>query len=120
MQNTFEEIREQIHEIRNMLGPIDIKLDNLDHKITAGRISFEAKAADLESKIAAGALRISEQWTKISAHSDELAQQSERISRIELLLKMPVAAMEKPAAAPVRKDPLAPEIIPPPKPAGEH
>lgn len=119
MQNTFEEIRQQIHEIRNMLGPIDLKLDNLDHKITVGRLSFEAKAGDLEAKIASSSLRIAEQWTKISEHSDELTKQSERISRIELLLKMPVT-LEKTAPAPVRKDPLATEIIPPPKPPTDH
>jgi hypothetical protein len=112
MQNTFEEIREQIHEIRNMLGPIDFKLDSLDHKITVGRISFEAKATSLETKIATESLRISDQWSKISEHSDELAQQSERIRRIELLLKIPVNT-EKTVPAAVHEDKLNPAGIPP-------
>ncbi|HEV2318527.1 MAG TPA: hypothetical protein VGV18_02170, partial [Verrucomicrobiae bacterium] len=62
MQNTFEDIREQIHEIRNMLGPIDIKLDSLDHKITAGRISYEARTSEIETKIATESVRVAEQW----------------------------------------------------------
>ena len=120
MQNTFEEIREQIHEIRNMLGPIDIKLDSLDHKITAGRISFDAKTSDLEAKISAESIRNTEFWNKISEHSDQLAQQSERLRRIELLLKIP-QTLEKPVTvpAPVREDKINPEVIPPQKPQGQ-
>jgi hypothetical protein len=115
MQNTFEEIREQIHEIRNMLGPIDMKLDSLDHKITAGRISFEAKTTDLEKKIATESLRISEQWNKLSEHSDEIAQQSERIRRIELLLKIPNSP-EKVVPTAAHEDKLNPAVIPPQNP----
>jgi uncharacterized coiled-coil protein SlyX len=87
MQNTFEEMREQIHEIRNLLSPINLKLDWLDGKITAGRASFEVRAADLEARIAESSLRIDSQWEKISEQSDELAEQSERLQRIEQQLK---------------------------------
>ncbi|HEX3627389.1 MAG TPA: hypothetical protein VH280_18440 [Verrucomicrobiae bacterium] len=87
MQNAFKEVVEQIKEIRNLLGPIDLKLDKLDDKITAERLSFEAKAADLYSMIADSALKIDKQWEKISEHSDELAEQSARLNRIESLLK---------------------------------
>lgn len=116
MQNTFEQIREQIHEIRNMLGPIDLKLDNLDHKITVGRISFEAKTADLEAKIATNSLRITEQWNRISENSEEIALQAERIKRLELFLKIS-PSLEKSQAAPVHGDKLNPSLSPPQKPA---
>jgi chromosome segregation ATPase len=112
MQNAFEEIREQIHEIRNLLSPIDLKLDNLDHKITISRIAFESKTAELDAKIAANLSRLSEHDVKISEHSDEIAQQSERLKRIEQFLKLPQNT-EKSAAAPVREDKANPAIIPP-------
>jgi hypothetical protein len=116
MQDAFEEIREQIHEIRNILGPVDIKLDNLDHKITASRITLESKISDLDAKNAANSLRLSEQAIKISEHSDEIALQSERLKRIELFLKVSQSA-EKSAAAPVREDKANPGAIPPQKPS---
>jgi hypothetical protein len=111
MQSTFEEIRDEIHKIRNLLGPIDLKLDNLDHKITASRISFESKTSELEAKIGANTLKISEQGLRISTNSDDLAQQSERIKRIELFLKIPQTA-EKQVPAPVHEDKTIP-VIPP-------
>jgi chromosome segregation ATPase len=112
MQNAFEEIREEIHAIRNLLGPIDLKLDNLDHKITISRITFESKVSELNGKIAATSSRLSEHEVKISEYSDEIAEQSERLKRIELFLKMPQNA-EKHAAAPVHEDKASPSIIPP-------
>lgn len=112
MQNAFDGIREEIHAIRNLLSPIDLKLDNLDHKITASRITFESKTSELETKVAANSLRLSEQATKIAEHSDEIAEQSERIKRIELLLKMPQNS-EKNAPAPVHQDKANPAILPP-------
>jgi hypothetical protein len=116
MQNAFEEIREQIHEIRNLLGPIDLKLDNLDHKITISRITFESKVSELDGKISANSSRLSEHEVKISAHSDEMALQSERIRQIELFLKMPQNA-EKHSAAPVHEDKANPAVIPPQPPS---
>jgi hypothetical protein len=112
MQTAFEEIREELHKIRNLLGPIDLKLDSLDHKITVSRITFESKASELDGKIAATSSRLSEHEIKISAHSDEMALQSERLRRIELLLKMPQDT-EKHSAAPVREDKANPTVIPP-------
>jgi chromosome segregation ATPase len=112
VQNAFEEIRDEIHKIRNLLGPIDLKLDNLDHKITASRINFESKAAELDAKNEANLLRISQQAIQISEHADEIAQQSERLRRIEQFLKMPQSA-ENPAPAPVREDKANPAVIPP-------
>ncbi len=80
MKDDFEQIREQIHDIRNFIGPLDIKLTTLENHITATRVSFESKALQFES-------RISECAQKIGWHSNELADHSERIKRIEAILK---------------------------------
>jgi Trm5-related predicted tRNA methylase len=102
VKDEFEQIRDQIHEIRNFLWPLELKLESLDHQVTKSRIFFEAKASELESKIAQNA--------------SEIALQSERIKRIELLLKIP-QTVEKSAQAPVREDKANPGILPPQTPA---
>lgn len=85
MDNQFEQIREQIHEIRNFLGPLDIKLDNLDRQIAKSRFSFESKASELESRMV--------------EQSAELALHAEQIRQIQIFLKMP-QVIERP----VRED----------------
>jgi hypothetical protein len=107
LKNDFEQIREQIHEIRNFLSPLDLKLENLDHQITKSRISFESKAAELESRMA--------------IHTSEIAMHTEQIRQIQIFLKMPVIAQSVPSvenrpAAPVREDKQIPGEIPPQKP----
>ena len=109
MKTEFEQIREQIHEIRNFLGPLDIKLENLDHQVSKSRLSLETKAAELESRIA--------------RNSSEIALLSEQIRQIQTLLKMPVVSqsahssstVENRAAAPVHEDKQNPGDIPPQK-----
>lgn len=112
MQNTLEEIRNELHSIRNILGPIDLKLDNLDHKILAGRMSFETRTSELDARIAANALRISELAVRDEDHSEEIAQLSERVKRIEVFLNVP-RTVDKTAPSPVREDKAVPEILPP-------
>jgi hypothetical protein len=110
LKTDFDQIREQIHEIRNFLSPLDLKLENLDHQITKSRISFESKAAELESKIA--------------IHTSEIAMHTEQIRQIQIFLKMPIIAqsvqsvpsIENRPAAPVREDKQIPGEIPPQKP----
>jgi hypothetical protein len=107
LKTEFEQIREQIHEIRNFLGPLDIKLENLDHQVSKSRLSFETKAAELESRIA--------------INSSEIALHSEQIRQIQILLKMPVATQSvsvkenRPVAA-VHEDKQNPGELPPQKP----
>jgi hypothetical protein len=110
MQDTFEQVREQIHQIRNYLSPLGLKLDNLDHEIVSSRKIFETRAGELEAKVSLTSLRVTEQEMKIDAHSEELALQSERIKRIELLLKVQ-KSIEK-AHGPVHEDKLSPELPP--------
>ena len=113
MQDVFQEIREQIHEIRNLVGPFDLKLSALDHQISASRVFFEEKTAALESRVAS---RLNQQDMKIADLLDGQSQLSERIRRLEQTLETP-AKPEKSAAAPVREDKKTPGILPPQSPA---
>lgn len=110
MQNMFEQVREQIHQIRNYLSPLALKLDNLDHQIVVSRETFETRTKELDTKISVTSLRVTEQEMKIDEHSEALALQAERIKRIELLLNLQ-KAIEK-ARGPVHEDKLSPELPP--------
>lgn len=82
MQNAVEDIRRGIHEIRSLLGPIDAKLDLLEHKVFA-------KASELEAKIAVNSLRISEQAARSQEHSTQIGRLFDQVKWIEGLLKIP-------------------------------
>jgi hypothetical protein len=115
MPDAFEQVRQQIHEIRNFLAPLDIKLDNLDHQITASRIAFESKTSELDAKVASNSLRITEQAVKIGEHAAAIQLQSEQLRQIRLFLKMPeteTTVMAHPPT-PVREDKDNPAILPP-------
>lgn len=117
-KDAFKEIHEQIHEIRNFLGPLDIKLENLDSQITGIRLAFESRASDFETKLASSSLRISDQAVKLEEHSDEIFRLSERIRRIELTLNLP-SNVDKLSRLPVHEDkasPTVPTILPPENP----
>ena len=116
MQNAFEQIRDEIHAIRNFLGPLDLKLENLDHHINASRTAFETRASQLESRISSNTLQLTDHSDRLSRYSDEIARQSERIRQIELFLKMP-QAVEKTAPASAHEDKLNPGVLPPQNPA---
>jgi hypothetical protein len=68
VKEQFDQIREQIFDIRKFLGPLDSKLENLDNQIARTRISFELRTSVLESKIA--------------DHSSLLARHSEQLREI--------------------------------------
>jgi len=51
MKNEFEEIREQLHEIRNFLGPIEITISNLTAQVKRNKIEMEEKIAELTRRI---------------------------------------------------------------------
>ena len=107
MKTEFEQIREQIHEIRNFLGPLDIKLENLDYQVSKSRLSFETRAAELESRI--------------TINSSEIALHSEQIRQIQALLKIPVitqsaSVKDNRAVAAVHEDKQNPNELPPQKP----
>lgn len=89
MQNVVEEIMQGIGEIRNLLGPMTLKLQNLDHKISDNWISFEVKTSEFEARIAANASKISEQAIKNDEHSRQIAILFERLRWMESRLNTP-------------------------------
>lgn len=112
MQNTFEEIRRQIHEIRNFLAPFDLKLAVLDERIAESRAFFEQKIGRTESSLLENSFNLEKQGLTIM---DLL----ERVNWIELVMKIPpVPARANPCAcpSPAREDKKRPEILPPQKP----
>ena len=112
MREVFEEIREQIHEIRNLIGPFDLKLSNLDHQITVSRVLFEERTAALETRVS---LKLGQQDVKIADILAGHEQLSERINRLELTLNVP----EKPGkgkTAPAHEDKTSPDLLPPQRP----
>lgn len=96
MQNVVEDIRRGIEEIRNLLGPINLKLHNLDHKVTESRISFELRTSEFEARIEANALKISEQAIKSEEHSRQIASLFERVQWMEALLNLPKRSEKEP------------------------
>ncbi len=116
MQDVFENIREQLHEIRNLVGPVDLKLSNLEHQFAQTRILFEERTASFESKLLANAYRLNEQATQIHDVVEQTVLLSERMKRIELALKMsPVPDEGK--VLPVHGDKVNPTDLPPTGPA---
>ena len=94
MQNAVEDIRNGIHEIRNLLGPIGLKLDSLECKVSAHKVSFDATTFELEAKIAANGARISEQAMKNQEHSAQIASLFEQVKWIQGCLR--VSRRDKP------------------------
>ncbi|MGH7942705.1 MAG: hypothetical protein ACREFR_16720 [Limisphaerales bacterium] len=91
-----EEIRRGVDEIRNLLGPMTLKLQNLDHKITESRITFELRTSEFEAKIAANSTRISEQTLKNHEYSSQIAALFERVQWIEAWLDVPKPPKKEP------------------------
>ena len=83
MKEEFDQIRDQIFEIRKLLGPLDFKLENLDNQVSRTRMSFELKTARLESKI--------------TEHSSLLALHAKQIKEIQSFANMP---RRRPQASP--------------------
>ncbi|MGH7939776.1 MAG: hypothetical protein ACREE6_15700 [Limisphaerales bacterium] len=92
MQNAIEDIRQGIREIRHLLGPIDVKLGNLEHKIVANRVTSESKMSELDARISVNALRISEHAVKSQEHTGQIATLFERMKQLEGRLKLPKRA----------------------------
>ena len=43
MKEEIEQIKEQIHDIRNLLGPLDLMLEHLDNQIKKQKVEWECK-----------------------------------------------------------------------------
>lgn len=110
MKDLFEQIREQIYDIRVFLGPMDLKLERLDYQINTNRLAFEAKILELESRISVNSARTDEQTSQIADNTDNISFLSEQIRQIRQFLKM----RERPQMpAPVREDKKNPAVLPP-------
>lgn len=108
MENTFEEIRRQIHDIRGFLGPVDVKLASLDHQVAEMRVLLDERFGGIDSRLLVYKFKFDRQEVKN-------AEFSERLERIEQVLKMPSRpAGEEPL--PAREDKKCPEILPPQQP----
>ena len=112
MPQVFEEIREQIHEIRNLVAPFDLRLANLDAQITASRALLEQRTAVLETRVMATSFRLDEQEGKIEAILDNYGLLSARVMRLETEMKL-YPKPEPAKASPVHADKTAPTIVPP-------
>ena len=82
MDNTFEEIRRQIHDIRNFIAPFDLKLAALDDRISQICRSLEAQMRDFELKLLGTSFRV-------DAHDVTLKELLDRLNWIETALKIP-------------------------------
>ena len=83
MKDFFEQIRQQIHEIRNIVGPVNLKLADMEHQLTTTKTFLEEKTLSLESRLFAALIRLDNQDMRIA---DILAGQkklSERMNRFE-------------------------------------
>lgn len=89
MQNVVEDIHQGINEIRNLLGPMSLKLENLDQKISESRTSFQSRWSEFEAKLVANTLNISEQAIKSEEQSRRIASLFERIQWMEATLNVP-------------------------------
>ena len=88
MENTFEEIRKQIHDIRNFLAPFDLKLASLDERIAKMRLSLDEHLRALEAKLLASSFKAEEQAL-------ELMDLLDRVNWIEMALKIPPRSTRK-------------------------
>jgi chromosome segregation ATPase len=119
MQAVFEEIKEQIHALRNMVGPFDLKLSLLDEQISASRTLFEERTHLLETKALATTIRLDKQDTKIAQIEEGYVRLSERMKQIEQAMKVQGSPeLPEPAAqpGPVHEDKVTVSILPPQNP----
>ena len=76
MKDIFDQIRDQIHDVRNIVGPVVLRLDDMQNQITGISASVEEKISVFESKLMVALFRINEQQAKI-------AELTERVSRFD-------------------------------------
>jgi chromosome segregation ATPase len=112
MPQVFEEIRQQIHEIRNLINPFDLRLAHLDAQIAASRTLFVEQTAALETRLTANTFRLNEHAGKIEDILENYDRLSERVQRLETEIKLcPKGETAKSPAT--HADKSSPTIIPP-------
>ncbi len=83
MKDAFEQVRQQIHEIRNIIGPVNLKLADMEHQITTSKAYLEEKNSRLESKLLTTLFRLDMQDLQIANILSGLEKMSERVKRLE-------------------------------------
>jgi hypothetical protein len=84
MKDAFEQVRQQIHEIRNIIGPVNLKLADMDHQIATSKAYLEEKVLTLESKLLSAVFRIDRQDVQIAhilAGQEKMMEQVRRLDR---------------------------------------
>lgn len=66
MADIFEQIRAQIHEVRNIVGPVHLKLTAMEEQITKNRTYLEEKVLALESKLLSTLFRLDKQDARLA------------------------------------------------------
>src|SRR5215469_7877263 len=109
MRDKLEEIRQQVHEIRNLWAPVHLKMDHLAHEIAEMRTVLDARIDGLESRLSVNKFKVEEQAQKIAALL-------ERLEWVEVVLTVsPKSARSSPSSS---SKPL-PAPVPVPVPAHE-
>jgi hypothetical protein len=83
MNDVFEQIRQQIHEIRNIVTPVDLKFAFLEGKIDDYKSSLEEAGRALESKLLANIHRLDNQDIKIADIVGALERLAQRVRQLE-------------------------------------
>jgi hypothetical protein len=83
MKDAFEQVRQQIHEIRNIIGPVNLKLADMEHQITTSKAYLEEKISRLESKLLTTLFRLDRQDLQIANILAGQEKMSERVKRLE-------------------------------------
>ena len=82
MPDAFEDVRRQIHEIRNLIGPLNFKMAELEVRILETKHSCEEKTLTVESKLLGTLFRLDRHEARIA---DILAAQDKILERLKRL-----------------------------------
>ena len=88
MAQVFEDILQQIHEIRNLIDPFDQRLANLEAQIAANRKSFLERTAALEIRVMASTYRLDEQTGRVEDILENYSQLLGRVKRLEAAITL--------------------------------
>ncbi|HEY1787303.1 MAG TPA: hypothetical protein VGJ73_04070 [Verrucomicrobiae bacterium] len=80
MSDMFEQVRQQIHQIRNLIGPVNLKLADLEYQIIKCKVDFEERTLTLESKLLGALFRIDQHDMKLV---DVVALQKELLEKMK-------------------------------------
>jgi hypothetical protein len=71
MKEPVEEVRKQFHEIRNLLGHLQLKVRDLEEQITEDRAALGQKLEQLESRVMSNSFTLEEHRKMMEARKKE-------------------------------------------------